>query len=110
MPVAALGLDAATCADLARAGLRRVGDLALRPRAPIAARFGADVIARLDALAGEERGAISPRFTAARAQRRAAFRQPDSDQRGGDGDAGAGSPTISLCCWSSTARGRGGWS
>ena len=62
MPVAALGLEAAICADLARAGLRRVGDLALRPRAPIAARFGANVIARLDALNGEERGAISPRF------------------------------------------------
>ena len=64
MPAAALGLDVETCADMARAGLRRIGDLALRPRAPIAARFGADVIARLDALAGEERGAISPRFRA----------------------------------------------
>jgi protein ImuB len=64
MPAAALGLDAEICADMARAGLRRVGDLAMRPRAPIAARFGADVIARLDALAGEERGAISPRFRA----------------------------------------------
>jgi len=49
---------------MARAGLRRIGDLALRPRAPIAARFGADVIARLDALAGDARGAISPRFAA----------------------------------------------
>ena len=64
MPAAALGLDAETCADMARAGLRRIGDLAMRPRAPIAARFGADVIARLDALAGDERGAISPRFAA----------------------------------------------
>jgi protein ImuB len=64
MPAAALGLDVETCADMARAGLRRIGDLALRPRAPIAARFGADVIARLDALAGAERGAISPRFSA----------------------------------------------
>jgi protein ImuB len=64
MPAAALGLDAEICADLARAGLRRIGDLAMRPRAPIAARFGADVIARLDALAGEQRGAISPRFSA----------------------------------------------
>ena len=64
MPVAALGLDPDVCADMARAGLRRVGDLAMRPRAPIAARFGADAIARLDALAGEERGAISPRFAA----------------------------------------------
>jgi protein ImuB len=64
MPAAALGLDAETCADMARAGLRRIGDLAMRPRAPIAARFGAEVIARLDALAGDERGAISPRFCA----------------------------------------------
>ena len=63
MPVAALGLAAEICADLARAGLRRVGDLAMRPRAPIAARFGADVIARLAALQSEERGAISPRFS-----------------------------------------------
>ncbi len=62
MPVAALGLDAESCADMARAGLRRVGDLAMRPRAPIAARFGAEVIVRLDALNGEARGAISPRF------------------------------------------------
>jgi protein ImuB len=64
MPAAALGLEEKTIADLARAGLRRVGDLAMRPRAPIAARFGADVMSRLDALSGLERGAISPRFAA----------------------------------------------
>jgi protein ImuB len=61
MPVAALGLDETVVADMARAGLRRIGDLALRPRAPIAARFGAPAIARLDALSGT-REAISPRF------------------------------------------------
>ena len=64
MPVAALGIEAAVAADMARAGLRRIGDLAMRPRAPIAARFGADVIARLDALHGLARDAISPRFAA----------------------------------------------
>ena len=64
LPLAALGLDEKTVADLARAGLRRIGDVALRPRAPIAARFGAGVIGRLDALCGRERGAISPRFAA----------------------------------------------
>jgi protein ImuB len=64
LPLAALGLDEKTVADLNRAGLRRVGDVALRPRAPIAARFGADVISRLDALCGWTRGAISPRFAA----------------------------------------------
>jgi protein ImuB len=62
MPVAALGLDDKTSADMARAGLRRVGDLAFRPRAPIAARFGSQAIARLDALSGVTREAISPRF------------------------------------------------
>ena len=64
MPLAALGLDGKTVADMARAGLRRVGDVAYRPRAPIAARFGDDVLARLDALKGLERGAICPRFAA----------------------------------------------
>ncbi|MGD0763055.1 MAG: DNA polymerase Y family protein [Roseiarcus sp.] len=64
MPVAALGLDDQTSADMARAGLRRIGDLALRPRAPIAARFGVQAIARLDALNGLNREAISPRFAA----------------------------------------------
>jgi protein ImuB len=64
LPLAALGLEAASVADMGRAGLRRIGDVALRPRAPIAARFGADVIARLDALCGLERSAISPRFAA----------------------------------------------
>jgi protein ImuB len=64
LPLAALGLGETVVADMARAGLRRIGDVALRPRAPIAARFGADVIARLDALCGQERSAISPRFAA----------------------------------------------
>jgi len=62
MPVAALGVAPELAADLTRAGLRRVGDLALRPRAPIAARFGSDVMARLDELQGLTRPSISPRF------------------------------------------------
>ncbi len=62
LPLAALGLDEKTVADMARAGLRRIGDIALRPRAPIAARFGSVPIARLDALKGLERSSIKPRF------------------------------------------------
>ena len=62
LPLAALGLDDKTVADMARAGLRRIGDIALRPRAPIAARFGSAPIARLDALKGLERASIAPRF------------------------------------------------
>ena len=62
LPLAALGLDEKTVAEMARAGLRRVGDIALRPRAPITARFGSIPMARLDALKGLERPSISPRF------------------------------------------------
>src|SRR5271166_5311455 len=64
LPLAALGLDGTIVADMARAGLRRIGDIALRPRAPITARFGPSPIARLDALKGLERGSIAPRFMA----------------------------------------------
>jgi len=62
LPLAALKLDEKTVADMARAGLRRIGDVAFRPRAPIVARFGAMPIARLDALKGLERASIAPRF------------------------------------------------
>jgi protein ImuB len=62
LPLAALGLDGRTVADMARAGLRRIGDIAMRPRAPITARFGAAPAARLDALKGLERSSIAPRF------------------------------------------------
>ena len=62
LPLAALGLDETTVADMARAGLRRIGDIALRPRAPITARFGPVPMARLDALKGLERSSIAPRF------------------------------------------------
>jgi protein ImuB len=64
LPLAALGLDDQTLANMARAGLRRIGDIALRPRAPIVARFGSAPIARLDALKGLERSSIAPRFMA----------------------------------------------
>jgi protein ImuB len=62
LPLAALGLDEKTIGEMARAGLRRIGDIALRPRAPITARFGALPMARLDALKGLERSSIAPRF------------------------------------------------
>ena len=64
MPLAALRLDERVIAQLGQAGLRRVGDLLLRPRAPIVARFGPDVFHRLDALLGRLRDPISPRFEA----------------------------------------------
>ena len=47
LPVAALGIDGDRITALARAGLRVIADLADRPRAPLAARFGADLLDRL---------------------------------------------------------------
>lgn len=64
LPIAALGLDAAANNALARAGLRNLGDLLSRPRAPFAARVGAEAMARLDAVACRTRDPISPRFEA----------------------------------------------
>ncbi len=64
MPLAALRLEEVALARLAQAGLRRVGDLLLRPRAPIAARFGGHVHHLLDRLIGAARHPISPCFPA----------------------------------------------
>ncbi|HMK90910.1 MAG TPA: DNA polymerase Y family protein [Methylocystis sp.] len=64
LPVAALALDEPQAGRLARAGLRLIGDLLSRPRAPLAARLGPEAMARLDALACRRREPIAPRFEA----------------------------------------------
>jgi protein ImuB len=64
LPIAALGLAESVLAAMARAGLRRVGDLLARPRAPLAARFGQEALTRLDALTCRIRDPITPRFEA----------------------------------------------
>ncbi len=64
LPLAALRLDEKTLSELAQAGLRRISDLILRPRAPLAARFGKSLFNRLDALLGHARTPITPRFEA----------------------------------------------
>jgi protein ImuB len=64
LPIAALGLADGVLAAMARAGLRRIGDLLARPRAPLAARFGERALTRLDALTCRIRDPITPRFEA----------------------------------------------
>ncbi|RZJ18754.1 MAG: DNA polymerase Y family protein [Brevundimonas sp.] len=54
LPVAALELPDKVEQALRRAGLKRIGDLDDRPRAPLAARFGADFPARLARVLGDE--------------------------------------------------------
>lgn len=60
LPVAALGLDGAATLTLQRAGLRTIGDLAARPQAGIAARFGAGAVTALRRLIGDEQAPITP--------------------------------------------------
>lgn len=60
LPVAALELDENEPQGLRRAGLKRLGDLDDRSRAPLAARFGADFPARLARILGCEDIRITP--------------------------------------------------
>ncbi|MDZ3831826.1 MAG: DNA polymerase Y family protein [Sphingopyxis sp.] len=61
LPVAALELEAEATRALLRAGLRTVGDLASRPMAGIAARFGADAARALRRILGDEPSPLAPR-------------------------------------------------
>jgi protein ImuB len=62
LPIAALRIDADIVDALASLGLRSVADLATRPRAPLAARFGEQLIRRLDQMLGREDEPITPRL------------------------------------------------
>ncbi len=61
LPILALDLDEERTTALRRAGLITIADLALRPRAPLAARFGAEMVAKLARVLGEEDIRITPR-------------------------------------------------
>jgi protein ImuB len=60
LPAAALRLDDETVTALFRVGIRRIGELHVMPRAPLAARFGTGVARRLDQAFGALREPISP--------------------------------------------------
>lgn len=61
LPIAALALGDDAETALRRAGLKTIGELASRPAAPLAARFGIDMPARLDRLLGRADSRIAPR-------------------------------------------------
>jgi protein ImuB len=61
LPVAALELEPEATQGLLRAGLKTVGELARRPMATIAARFGAEAVTALRELLGEVAKPIKPR-------------------------------------------------
>jgi protein ImuB len=62
LPIEALRIDAETVAGLRTAGLVTVADLASRPRAPFAARFGPGLLLRLDQALGRIDEPITPRL------------------------------------------------
>lgn len=63
LPVAALELESEATTALVRAGLKTIGDLASRPMANIAARFGADAATALRRLLGDAPSPLDPRVT-----------------------------------------------
>ena len=65
LPLAALRLPVDTVAALARVGLKRIGDIIDLPRAPLTARFGAEVLRQLDRALGAEYEPLNPRLPVA---------------------------------------------
>ena len=61
LPVASLRLGEETIAALQKLGLKQVGDLLAAQRAPLARRFGAQLLLRLDQAVGLVEEPISPR-------------------------------------------------
>jgi len=62
LPLAALRLPPDTIAALAQVGLKLIADVLDRPRAPLAARFGAEFVRRLDQALGRDDEPIAPRL------------------------------------------------
>jgi protein ImuB len=76
LPVAALRTGADIVVDLKTSGLVTVDDLASRPRAPFVARFGADLILRLDQALGRADEPIRPRLPVPAAMAEQRFPDP----------------------------------
>ena len=60
LPLSALRIDEATAASLGRVGFKRIGDIVDLPRAPLAARFGLEVLRQLDRALGLEGEPLTP--------------------------------------------------
>ncbi len=60
LPIAALRLEPEVTTQLARLGLRRVGDLLGQPRASLARRFGRGLVLRMDQAMGSAPEPVSP--------------------------------------------------
>jgi protein ImuB len=79
LPLTALRLEADEVALLGRLGLKRMGQLAHLPRAPLAARFGARLMRRLDQALGRADEPLSPRRPAPEIFAERRFADPIAD-------------------------------
>ncbi len=80
LPVAALRIGTEQAALLDRLGLKRIGQLFGKPRAPLAARFGLELVRRLDQALGGEDEVLSPRRPTPRLSAERRFAEPVADQ------------------------------
>lgn len=76
LPVSALRIDPEIHTALRRAGLKTIGDLAKRPRAPLAARFGTPLPHLLARMLGEQDVNIIPRRSLSPVVVEARFAEP----------------------------------
>lgn len=76
LPLGALRLTTDMINALARLGLRTIGQLNCQPRAPIARRFGRELLYRLDQAMGAVEEAISPRRPVAELMAERRFAEP----------------------------------
>ncbi len=76
LPLAGLRLELELLDMLRKLGLRTIGCIADLPRAPLAARFGSDLLRRLDQALGREDEAISPRLPVPELSCERAFAEP----------------------------------
>jgi protein ImuB len=82
LPLSALRLPADTVAALARVGLKRIGDIVDLPRAPLAARFGTDLLRQLDRALGHEHEPLNPRLPVAPYVAEQRFAEPIAREEG----------------------------
>lgn len=76
LSLSGLRLPPAMVASLGRVGLKTIGCIASLPRAPLAARFGARLMQRLDQALGRETEAISPIMPVAELSTERRFAEP----------------------------------
>ncbi len=76
LPIAALRVEPDIVTALATSGLKCVSDLACRPRAPLAARFGKGLVLRLDQALGRADEPITPRLPVPDAMAEQRFHEP----------------------------------